>query len=323
MKNLSLFIVLTPLHVYIVKSLIEYLNIENCEILVTKKYIDNFAKNKVLLFDIAELQESKMIKILKLFNLRLKSYNKSYDKIFIPSDANPYIQIFLSKVKFQELNYFEEGGTLLYRIKEEISGKPQIRINFIKKLLGMSQMDNVLKDKRIQNAYVFFPEILQNLIDNINFIDLSNILKQTKFENMDIAQDYLSPDILIFTQPLTEDGYCKHYEEIKIIEQFIQNNVDKKIVIKLHPRDNMVNYEYFKRFGVSFMPISYQSIPYQVMHNTINPKSIVSFFSSILFSVESNRNDFTRVSLVNQLDNVEVKQFIIEMQKYLKNLEIK
>ena len=319
--KITLFIVLTPLHVYITKILIKYLDIVDYKILTTNKYINYFNTKDSMIFDIAELQESRIKKLLKLLKLKFTIKQQRFNKVFIPSDANPYIQVVLKKIIFDELNYFEEGGTLLYRIKENVSNKPQIKKSFVKKMLGINDIDNVLKDTRIQNAYVFFPKLLKTFTKNINLIDLSPIINNTIIEEVNIDEKYFNPDILIFTQPLTEDGYCKNYDEIKVIEEFIKNNQDKNIIIKLHPRDKIKSYDYLKKYDIIFMPDIYQTIPYQIMHARINPVIIVSFFSSILFSVPSIRKDFKRISLINYIDNQDVQNVVREIEKVLIDLE--
>jgi hypothetical protein len=320
----DLFIVLTPLHVYVAKLLIKHLDISCYKIITTWKYIEFFNEEHVVEISIGELQDGKMKKLYLLWLLSFRATKGSYNRIFIPSDVNPYVQVILKANNFKELNFFEEGGTLFYRINELINGKPTSGNVFLKKLLGLTGVNNILQDKRIVNAYTFFPSILSELNPNINFIGIDSFFNNY---NLDIEYPvidvkYLNSDILIFTQPLTEDKFCKSNEEVLIIEKFIKCNSDKKIIIKLHPRDIMSNYRYLLKYNVIFLPEDYRNIPYQVMHASIRPKNIVSFFSSILFSVPSLTNNFQRVSLINSIGNTNIKKVVHQMGKYFGDLKI-
>lgn len=325
--KVNLFIALTPLHVFVVKILIKHLDIKNYKVLITKEYIKYFNENDTIIFDIAEFNDQKLLKLLKLLKLKLSKIryqNLLYDKVFIPSDANPYIQIILSKIKFDELIYYEEGGTLLYKINELIYNKPQVRNIALKKMIGLSNIDNVLKDQRIKKAYVFFPGILSTFNKKIEFKNLEDIIYKYKIDlNYPIIETkYQNPDILIFTQPLSIDRYCTNQAEILAIEEFIRDNMDKKILIKLHPRDELKDYIFLNKYNIEFMPNEYQEIPYQVLHSDINPKKIVSFFSSVLFSVPKIRNDFERISLINMIPETKIKKIVLKMKEYFSDLTI-
>lgn len=322
-KN-DLFIVLTPLHVYVVKVLITHLKIKNFKIMTTSKYLKYFNKENILQIDIGEFHENKLQKLQKLIILYFAIKKGIYAKVYIPSDANPYIQLILKKITFEELNYFEEGGTLLYRVNELVNNTPQAKNMLIKRLLGLPNIDNVLKDKRIINAYTFFPNCLSKLVDNINFIGLEELMNidGLDIKHPTIDQKYLNPDILIFTQPLTKDGYCTNNEEVYIIEEFIKYNHNKKFLIKLHPRDDIAEYKYLLKYDILFLPEDYKEIPYQVLHNIIKPVKIVSYFSSVLFSVPSITDNFQRISLINSIKDDKVKKVIYKMSEYFKDLVI-
>lgn len=323
-KQNDLFIVLTPLHVYIVKVLIIHLKIKNFKIMTTAKYMKYFNKDNVLEINIGELHENKINKINKLIILNFTIKKGIYEKVYIPSDANPYIQTILKKIIFEELNYFEEGGTLLYRVNELVNNTSQAKNMLIKRLLGLANIDNVLKDKRIVNAYTFFPDALSKLVPNINFIGLESLMNiyDIDIKYPIVNNKYLKPDVLIFTQPLTKDGYCKNNEEIVIIEKFIVENIDKKILIKLHPRDDIDEYKYLLKYDILFLPEDYKEIPYQVLHNIIKPYSIISYFSSVLFSVSSITDNFQRMSLINSIKDDKIKGVVYKMSEYFEDLNI-
>jgi len=322
--NNNLFIVTSHLHVFLVDILVKYLDLKNVTIFTKKEFKHFFHDYNVYVYYFPGLNENRILKLPKLLYNYFSVDKKHYDSVYIPNDSNPFNQALLKNIDYYDLIYYEEGATAFYKIQEQMNNKNQSRSMFLKSILGLEQTKTVLTSKKIKKAYVFLEEILKKISPDIEFINLSNIVKEKyQFSKMNIDQEFLNPDYLIATQPLTEDYYCKNFEEVEAIEEFIKNNLNKRIVLKVHPRERLNKYSNIIRdYGnVLLLPEKYNVYPYQILHFSLLPTNIVSFFSSILLTVESTNPLFKRISLVSLLkNNNEMKEIMKEYKKYVDDL---
>ena len=124
-------------------------------------------------------------------------------------------------------------------------------------------------------------------------------------------------DYILLTQPLTEDKLVKNNLEVEIIKKIIIE--DKKYLIKIHPREKEEKYkELLELPNVEFLPSKYKNVPYQALHYKLNPKGIITFFSSILYTIPQIDNDFERIALVKELKNEKIIHSVEIMSKYIK-----
>lgn len=316
MNKKYLFILSSPLHVCIMKCLIKELNLENITI-VYKKELENIIpqkyKNRYILYypKIKHTYLDKIINLLK--NMKNKNLKSNYEIVFIPDDQDIYIQILLKNIKYKELNFIEEGGTLFYKLNKQRSRSRSTAIlkYIAKKTLNLDLVTDILQSKNIKKAYVFFPEKLRHYNNAVEYIDLNLILKD-KIEKLEVETKFVTIDYIILTQPLTEDGIEKNNKEVEIIKKFITPN--KNYLIKLHPRDNIEKYkEILELSNVEALGAKYQYIPYQVIHYSLNPKNLVTHFSSVLYSVPKIREDFKRIALVKDLTNKKILESVMMM----------
>ncbi len=320
----DIFVILSPLHFYISKTLIKYLNIEEV-VIVCIEELKELVKGKFENIVIMEYPQKKDKGIKRLLILKKNLFfniKEEFETIYIPMDYDIYIQAFLKNNKFNRINLFEEGGTLYYLLTENRSRN--IFIKKIKKILkfilGLECTENILTSNRIKEAYMFFPKELKNFNPKIHYIDL-NLIIERNGERIEVEDKYKNIDYLILTQPLTEDGLTINKIEVEVIKNFIQP--EKKYLIKLHPRDSEEKYkEILSLDNVKLLDNKYQNIPYQVLHYSLNPKNIVSHFSSVLYTTPSIREDFKRIALVKNLKNEKILETVKIMSKYI-NIEIR
>lgn len=326
MKN-NLFIVLSPLNYYLMDYIVKYEKLDKIVVMTTKYYENKikefFNPEKLILIDIPPHQENYKKKLLTLIRLNFINFKiKEYEKVFIPSDYNIMIQMILKKIYYQELIYVEEGGTLFYKINEKNRNKIYEKIKLIlKRILGLELTSGILTSKKIKKAYVYFPDFFKKYNSNIDYIDLKNIVIE-KNSNLKIDYRLKNCDGIILTQPLTEDKICQNYEEVNVLLDYL--SPQKNYYLKLHPREKKEKYlKLLERKNIKLFPEEYNKIPYQILHSLIRPKSIISFFSSVLFSVDSySDKEFKRVSLVKKLNNKSILESVEIMKRYLNDLEI-
>ncbi len=326
MKNV--FIVLNPLNKYIMDILIKELNFKKNIVITSHKLMKTMNKSeyeKIIIVDLPLHQDNLIKKTGKMINLILNfEIVGEVDKVFIPSDYNILNQLILKKIKYNEVNYYEEGGTLFYKLYEKSKNKLKENLKyFLKWIVRVEITKGILTSKEIKNAYVFFSKELRKYNNKINYIDLSEMIRKNNgIKNIKVSTKYLNPDYVILTQPLTEDSLCKNYLEVKAIENFIEK--DKKYIIKFHPRDDKNKYRNItKLVNVLELPEELNEIPYQILHYKLNPKGIVSHFSSVLYTVMDSNKNFERIALVKKLGNESIVQSVELMKKEMKNLSLR
>jgi len=304
------FIIYSPLHAYIVDSLVGYYDMKNVDVYMSKMFDFKFT-NKVNIIKIyhggSQVNKYKKL-VFFIFNTILFRKRK-YDSLFIANDADPFTMYFEKLFEYKELNYIDEGCSYLSKVQFKLNESGYgSRSDILKKIFKLDSHNVCLSSDKIKNAYVFFPNELEKLNSKPIYNDLKNYIFTTN-HNVNIDEKFKNPDILILTQPLTEDSHCTNYQEVKVIESVIKNNLDKKIVIRLHYRDDIKKYEQFTSYQNVLIMNELLDFPYQILHTEINPKNIYSFISSILFSSEPTNIDFKRVSMIDKIDSVRAKNY--------------
>lgn len=316
---MSIFIILTPLQLYLAEILIKELNKERVFFIVniklkdqTKKYLEK----DILYIEEPDFQDSykKKIKLLIKLYKQIKKINLTCEDLFIANDNNIYVQLLMKKINYKNLFFYEEGGTLFYKIAYKNKKIKKYFLKFLKSILRVENTTNILTSKDIKKAYVFFSEELRKYNSKIKYVNLEKILIKyiPKIEEPQNKIDYI-----LLTQPLTEDKLVKNNLEVEIIKKIILK--DKKYLIKIHPREKEEKYsELLKLPNVKFLSSKYKNVPYQTLHYELNPKGIITFFSSILYTIPQINNDFERVALVKELKNEKIIQSVEIMSKYIK-----
>ncbi|MDT9426944.1 glycosyltransferase family 52 protein [Escherichia coli] len=88
-------------------------------------------------------------------------------------------------------------------------------------------------------------------------------------------------DVMILTQPLSEDGFISENEKIRLYDEIIKEYNDKKIVIRQHPRE-LTDYSlYFKDVKVNKVKAPVEL----VVLNSPMIKTAVTLFSGGIFNI--------------------------------------
>ncbi|WP_116869766.1 polysialyltransferase family glycosyltransferase [Vibrio splendidus] len=325
------FFVLSQLQFIEAIAISKRLGVETPYLLIDSRLeiFDNSLSYRGCRVDFGHLSESKTHK-LKLMFQWLKfcvKENVVLDKLFIPSDVNPFISMFVFfKNLKNKIVYFEEGGTLFY---VNSYNKPSL----IRKIYFHITINNYkasfLQSERLNEGYVFLKESVEKVRGNISFHDLSEIL-DSEMPNIDYSLSekalelHNEPDLVFLTQPLTLDKICKDDFEVEVLKRFILASSYDKVCIKLHPRDSKERYvDLLDQCPSAFiLDENLNNIPYQLLHLSLKPKAIATYFSSVVYSVAPTHSTFRRYMLVNELGNESIKRTAEDYKNMVVDLEI-
>lgn len=190
------------------------------------------------------LNQNKYIKALAFhyrcfFSLKklLSEYCSDDYKVNLFVDQSVIGQMFIHSGKKVDLYEHGNGNYL-------VGGYPNYK--FIKKILGITA--GYGRHDSVENIYLQNPnkspsdisEKVKKLDLDSNFVNLSEKTKQNIFDvfNVKALDDYAN--VIILTQPLSEDGMIDESDKISIYQGFIDKY--SHVVIKPHPRDK-TNYQ--------------------------------------------------------------------------------
>lgn len=234
---------------------------ENKSFIPEVEKLDCVSKLKVI-----TLNQNRYLKAL-LFHFRcyvsikrlVKEYiNQSYEiNVFV--DQSVISQTFIKSGEI--LNLYEHGnGNYL------VEGYPNYK--FIKKALGVTP--GYGRDKSIEKIFLQNPEkspkdIINKVVKldvNENYSFISKADRNSLFTIFKIDDLKLSSNVLLLTQPLSEDNIISENEKISIYQQYIEKY--NSVVIKPHPRD-LTNYT--DKLNGNFKIIS-KSFPIEILNYT-------------------------------------------------------
>lgn len=116
----------------------------------------------------------------------------------------------------------------------------------------------------------------------------------------DILEKISSKKIILFTQPLSEDGIIEEEEKIELYKKIIAKYDEEKLVIKIHPREKTKYEEIFKKSLVIK-----ETFPSEILSFIgFKPEKAVTIFSSAVFGVGENvKIDFYGTEINEKLYN--------------------
>lgn len=124
---------------------------------------------------------------------------------------------------------------------------------------------------------------LKKLWDSKSEVEKSEILKIFNVEEI-IIEKLKEKNIILFTQPLSEDGVLKENEKINIYKKILKNYDTSKLVIKTHPREKTKYENIFKE-----CLILKSTFPSEILNFIgFNPIKAVTIFSGAVFGVGEN-----------------------------------
>ena len=193
--------------------------------------------------------------------------------------------------KVSESIFIEEGAT------QYVSPKESRGVVFLKQLYGNST--NFWNDKKIKGIYVQNPDgynaYLKSHIKKLT-IDYSILSKENKDkiisvfdEDMKLCKIYRNTNIgIVFTQPLSEDGYISENEKKEIYRGLIDKYSSfAPAVLKIHPRDRTDYSDICKR-------IDSQRYPSELLRLIgIKFRYAVGISTSAVYSVEAEIKENT------------------------------
>lgn len=206
--------------------------------------------------------------LLKIKNICSK--NKLHNKIVYGQDHIQGAQYFRKFYKF----YLLEDGVANYEdnLKKEKNKVNNIQKNFLRKLVRkilLKDFDYGLSPN-IQKIYLTglasVPEEIAPKVEIINLKELWNkktleeqneILDIFSFD-LNIKEKIKGRDIILFTQPLSEDNIITEEEKLKIYSEIIKKYQKERLVIKTHPREKTNYKEIFKEYLILDNPFPFE-----------------------------------------------------------------
>lgn len=151
--------------------------------------------------------------------------------------------------KILKVNLLEDG-LKNYSIKKiEVSKVQKKLISFF---WGIEEIEEVPRE--IEKIYLTgLASIPKNIINKVEIINLKKLWQNKTFDEqkeilnifsfeLNMEEKIKNKKIILFTQPLSEDGIISEEEKIEIYSKIIEKYPKKKLIIKTHPREK-TNYE--------------------------------------------------------------------------------
>lgn len=222
------------------------INIEKIpDICISKLYLQTDKKFMLIRYYIEYLR-------MYLYLSRLKK-----EEIF----TNSYLleNIFLNN----SFNIIEDGlADYGQQVRLKITLKKIIKLDFRKIIFGDSQ-----KIKKIYLTGIApIPEKIQNKVELINLKELWN-KKTLKEQNeildifsfdLGIKEKIKGRNLILFTQPLSEDNVLTEEEKIEIYLKIIKKYSKDRLIIKTHPREKTNYKDIFKEYVVLDNPFPFE-----------------------------------------------------------------
>lgn len=134
------------------------------------------------------------------------------------------------------------------------------------------------------------PSCIQHKVE---YIDIYTLWKQKSIEEkkwilhfFDFQQKHLellrTKKVILFTQPLSEDGIMSEEEKIEIYRKILEKEEIKELVIKTHPRERTEYRKYF--VDVSVLQ---EKTPFELyLLHGLRGKKVITLFSTAVYGLE-------------------------------------
>lgn len=289
---------------------------------ILPKYLEKLGEklkknNKVIILEQEKPQLRKFLKFLdyyKYIKKLVKTLNISEDTILYGDNMINYI---LSDKNM--LCRIEDGcGNYVTKAHVENSTLKQLIYFYLERIIyffffkkRMLKENEKLK-KRINKYYAteMAPKNLEyeEKVERINLKELwqkkSEGEKKEILDIFNIRKSILekisNKKIILFTQPLSEDGIIEEAEKIELYKKIIAKYNEKELVIKTHPREKTKYEEIFKKSLVIK-----ETFPSEILSFIgFKPEKAVTIFSSAVFGVGENvKIDFYGTEIHQKLYN--------------------
>lgn len=230
--------------------LINKYNKENTLLFSINNLVDDNIPNTLRLYS----SNNKILDILKnmwiFFNIK-KKYNLKKVEYYV-QDHILFSYKFLGDKKYILI---EDGTSSYTKIKEENKKSK------IKKFLGILEPYGVSSQcKKIYLREILpIPEKIKNKVEKIDIFELwkyKSLSEKKEINNLfNLSNEEIkklkNKKIILFTQPISEDGYVSEQEKIDIYKQILSQYKNKeKIVLKIHPREKTDYSLYFPEISI-------------------------------------------------------------------------
>lgn len=301
----NIFVAYSPLHVLTAQSIVKEYGLTSCLLWVPVGYFDLLhSEMPMLTYHRGGSEKTKVEKLWRFFLSFVFIRSTRCVHLYIPNDADPFSMLIKKRTKFEYLHYIDEGITYLSRLLENYDASARSSTSILKKFFRLDNYQRCFSSPEFVSAFVFFPDMLKKESENVKFYSLSELFARHASDLIvDGGVSIGKHEIVILTQPLTADGHCDGYQEVSVIKEFVRFHHSKSILVKLHYRDDIHNYEFLRNESNVTILKGYDWVPYQAIHSLIQPRMLCSFISSVLFSAEGSRPDFKRVSLIDRIES--------------------
>lgn len=268
----------------------------------SKKYIfhNKFDENILKKFKNKEIinisfeNKSKIVKF--LFQIREIKKIKRSDKFSKYKNIKIFGESIYSPIFIQkkcDLFLLEDGlgNYVNYKKKSFVT---RIYQQIIKIFLGRPYLKYGGRSKEVKKIYLTglapIPEDIAHKVEVINLKELwgkktleeqSEILEIFSFD-LDIKEKIKGRDIILFTQPLSEDNVITEEEKIEIYSKIIKKYPKDRLIIKIHPREKTNYKDIFKEYLVLDNPF-----PFEIL-NLLDVKfnKAITLFSTAALGLE-------------------------------------
>lgn len=220
--------------------------------------------NKKIIFSI-EKEKNLIKKLIKYYLYRVKiflNFFRNNDKRVVYGDDN-----LLLAVPFRKNMIVIEDGTSNYVKFIPKKFSTRLKLVFIGEIFSYKSFgySNNIKKVYLTGLASIPKEIahkveiinLKNLWNNKTLEEQNEILDIFSFD-LDIKQKLIGKDIILFTQPLSEDNIVTENEKIAIYSKIIKKYPKERLIIKSHPRELTKYKEIFKDYLVLDNPFPFE-----------------------------------------------------------------
>ncbi|MCI7343767.1 MAG: glycosyltransferase family 52 protein [Fusobacterium necrophorum] len=246
-------------------------------------------KDFFLLSEADDLGQEKLENKLQFQKIKKEYFTKETFEIY----AQDHV---LKSYSFIKGKFFViEDGTMTYLEAKNEYEKEKNRSFFAKwqrKRKGKIAMCGV--SSKVEKLYLRgilpTPSCIQHKVE---YIDIYTLWKQKSIEEkkwilhfFDFQQKHLellrTKKVILFTQPLSEDGIMSEEEKIEIYRKILEKEEIKELVIKTHPRERTEYRKYF--VDVSVLQ---EKTPFEIyLLHGLRGKKVITLFSTAVYGLE-------------------------------------
>lgn len=271
----------------------------------------------------------------KLF-FKIRNIKKDYEnqkELFLISPVAPFNRLLLYfnreiAKKYKVTFICDDGGLGAYMPKgfskasnEASKGSSKLKLFLMEEGLNF--------DKRVRNSYIdhvkverrnLFLKENDDLVPNEEVLESYKAVLKIRNYNKDLADSLKEKSVLIVTQPYSEMGFISEEDEFKVIEDII-NFLDKKILLKPHPREDKNKYNSLTE-KYSNIEILDNSFSIEELLPSLNLYFIIGFTSSTLINAKIFYN-IESISFADLVCKYSEDPVLLESSKELKKISKK